>query len=245
MTEPVKPVLQKPPGYRNPNAPFPSVPRPGVRKPVLPPSFYHRRKRRSFCRICCCLLCTLIFILTLLLLISSGLFYLWFEPVIPVFHLQSLQIPHFNVSVKSDGTYLDSKTTFNLEVRNPNSKITLYYGGTDVQVTVGERTETDLGSSSVPGFTQETKNTTVLKFTAVDKSLLVEDGVGAKLRAQFRSRDLVVFMEVRTSVGLGVESWKIGTMGVHVLCGGVSLKKLDGGAMPKCTINLLKWINIH
>ena len=51
MEEPQpKPILQKPPSYRDPNSkPLPPPPR----KPMLTPSFQPKPKRRSCCRICC------------------------------------------------------------------------------------------------------------------------------------------------------------------------------------------------
>ncbi|KAK9279167.1 hypothetical protein L1049_012844 [Liquidambar formosana] len=150
MAEPVKPVLQKPPGYRDPNVPVQPAPRPPVRKPALPPSFQPKKKRRSCCRIFCCSLCILTFILLLILAVSIGIFYIWFDPKLPVFHLQSFKVERFNVSVTSDGTFLDSRTVVRVEVKNPNSKLTVYYGGTRVKVTVGED-DTELGNSEFEG----------------------------------------------------------------------------------------------
>lgn len=130
-----------------------------------------------------------------------------------------------------------------MEAKNPNGKITLNYGESQVKLRIGERTE--LGSASHPGFNQGKQNTTSLTFAAEVKNALVNDGVMAKLKNGYRSREVVVFAEVRTSIGLGVERWRTGMVVVNILCGEVTLKKLDDGDMPKCRINMLKWINIR
>nr|DAD19130.1 TPA_asm: hypothetical protein HUJ06_020593 [Nelumbo nucifera] len=233
------PVLQKPPGYRDPNAPLPSVKKPPqIRK--LPPSFYPKRRRRGCCRLCCCFLCIFIFTLAFLLVLAGALFYVWFEPKLPTFYLQSFKIPRLDISVKPDGTYLDCQTDVRFEVTNPNHKITFNYGRSQVRMTVGED-DVALGSAFIPGFRQEQKNTTVLKFGTQANHMLIDDNIGTKLKGGFRSKQLMVFVEVRTRVGLGLGGWKMGMLGIKVLCGDVSLKKLDGGAMPRCKVNLLNW----
>ena len=240
--QPQKPALQKPPGYRDPTTTpgKPAIARPPPRKPVLPPSFHPKKRRRNWCRTCCCFVFVFFILLILVVAIAGGLFYLWFDPKLPVFHLQSFRVPKFNVTVKPDGTYLDAETVTRIEIKNPNGKLAIYYGGTQVGVTVGED-ETELGSKEVSGFTQGKKNTTSLKVETSVKNQLVDDGSGTKLKNGFKNKGLVVDVEARTRVGFIVQGLKIGTVGVNALCGAVSLKKLDSGDMPKCSVNLFKW----
>ena len=242
---PLKPVLQKPPGFRDQNnIPTRSSPKPVMRTPLLPQS-YHPKKRRSSrgcCRSCCCFFCVLILILIVIVGVASAIFYLWFLPKTPVFHLQSFRIPRFNVTVKPDGTYLDAQTMIRVEVKNPNGKLSLFYKDIHVNVKVGPKADqTELGSGKVAGFTQRKGNTTSLKVETNVKNQLVDDGEGAKLKASYKSKGLVVSVEARTSLGYIVQGLKIGPLGVKVLCGGVSLKGLEDGKIPKCTINTLKW----
>ncbi|EOX95792.1 Late embryogenesis abundant hydroxyproline-rich glycoprotein family, putative [Theobroma cacao] len=240
---PLKPVLQKPPGYKDPSAPAvkPGF-RPPPRKPVLPPSFHPKKRRGGCCRVCCCCFCIFFLILILLLLICGAVFYLWFDPKLPGFHVQSVRISRFNVTNKPDGTYLDAQTTTRLEVKNPNAKMTYYYGNTEVDVSVGEGgDETELGTTTVHGFTMGKQNTTSLKVETKVINKLVDDGVGTRLQARYRSKSLRVSVEARTKIGLGVAGLKIGMVGVTVKCDGIALKRLDGGDMPKCVINMLKW----
>lgn len=237
-----RPALQRPPGYRDPSAPGKPVARPPPRKPVLPPSFHAKRRRRSWGRTCCCFLCVLILILVIVLVVVGGVFYLWFSPKTPAFHLQSFRIPVFNVTAKPDGTYLDAETLIRIEVKNPNSKLKMYYGRTDVKAIVGK--ETELGQSKVAGFTQGTKNVTSLKIVSSVKNHLVDDSVGKKLKTEYQNKELKVRVEGRTRVGYVVLGWRVASVSVKVSCGGMTFKNLAGGdhnQMPKCTVNLFRW----
>ncbi|XWS46178.1 hypothetical protein CRYUN_Cryun14cG0042400 [Craigia yunnanensis] len=240
---PLKPVLQKPPGYKDPNCPVaqPGF-RPPPRKPVLPASFHPKKRKSSCCRVCCCSFCIFFFILFLLMIICGAVFYLWFDPKLPGFHVQSFRISRFNVTKKPDGTYLNAATKTRLEVKNPNGKMTYYYGDTEVDVSVGVGgDETELGTTTVPEFTLGKQNTTSLKVETKASYKLVVDGVGSRLLTRYRSKTLLVNLEARTKVGLGVAGLKIGMVGVTVKCDGITMKQLDGGDMPKCVINILKW----
>ncbi|TYI50802.1 hypothetical protein E1A91_D12G128200v1 [Gossypium mustelinum] len=245
MSEPpLKPVLQKPPGYRDPNLPAAAQSgfRPPPRKPVLPPSFNPRRRNRSFCRVCCCWLCIFVLVLVLLAVIGGLVFYIWFDPKFPVFHIRSFRITRFNVTERPDGTYLDATTTTGLEMKNPNVKITYYYGKTEVGVSVGEGgDETPVGTTAVPGFTMWKQSTMSLKVETKVSNTLVDDWVGKRLRSRYRNKILAVKVEARTKVGVSVTGLKVGKVAVTVKCDGITMKELDGGDMPKCVIDMLKW----
>ncbi|XP_022769730.1 NDR1/HIN1-like protein 13 [Durio zibethinus] len=244
---PLKPVLQKPPGYKDPNA---TAVQPGFRPPprkrVLPPSFHPKKTKSSCCRVCCCCFCIFFFILFLLIIICGAVFYLWFDPKLPSFHVQSFRISRFNVTKKPDGTYLDATTTARIEVKNPNGKMTYYYGHTEVDVSIGEGgDETELGTKTVHDFSLGKQKTTSLKVETKASNKLVVDGVGKRLLTRYRSKTLPLNVEARTKVGVGVAGLKIGMVGVTVKCDGITMKQLDGGDMPKCVINTLKWLNIR
>ncbi|XP_018827869.1 NDR1/HIN1-like protein 6 [Juglans regia] len=244
--QPQKPVLQKPPGYRDPSRPIQPGPRPPPRKPAFPPSFTPKKRRRSCCRACCCFLFVFVLVLLLVVAVAFGLFYLWFQPRLPVFHLQSFRIPRFTVTTKADGTYLDAHTVTRVEVKNPNGKLSLFYKQSTVAVTfsAGHDEDTEVGSEDVPEFTQGMTNITSMKVETGVKNQLVDDGEGRKLKARFQNKELVVNVEVRSGVGFYVDGLRIGPLAVKVLCGGVSLKVLETGDMPKCTVTILKWVNI-
>lgn len=238
-TEPAKPVLQKPPGYRDPTLPVHTAKPLPVRKPVRHPPLYQTKRRRSCRRVFCCWCCALTVILIFLLFLAFLVFYFWFDPKPPVFHLQSLSFPRFNVTEKSDGNYLNVQSVARVEVRNPNGKLNFKYGKSEVEITTDDSDGTDLGSGRVDSFSQATKNVTRLKIVTKNEDV-IEQEAATRLKRRFRNKDLVVKVVVRSSVGLGVGRFMIRPVGVNVICGDVSLRKLDS-SMPKCTINIFKW----
>ncbi|GMH17292.1 hypothetical protein Nepgr_019133 [Nepenthes gracilis] len=236
-----KPVLKKPPGYKDPITPSAAQIPPPVRKPVYPPSFYSTRakKRRNCSRICCCCTCSLVLAIAIFIAVAGGLLYLWFTPQLPVFRLRPLEIDRFHVTSTKDATYLDSEMTVRVEVKNPNEKLTIYYGETTVSLTADG--ETNFGSSSFPGFSQGTKNVTILKFTMKVANEVIDDSTGKILSGRIKSKAMRIDAEAKTKIGVGAGSVKIGMLGVNVLCGDFSLQLLSYGDPPKCTINTLKW----
>lgn len=243
--KPIKPVLPRPPGYRDPNHPVKSARRPLPTKTLVPPSFQPRKRRsRQWCRLCLYCLILLLITVILLMIISGGLFYIWFDPKLPVFHLQSIKFPTFSVTKKSDGTYLKAKMVARIEVRNPNEKIIYHFGESKVETTTGDE-EVNLGSTSLPKFTQEKGNATSLKTVTKVNNELIEDRIGSKILHQFKSKKLKVKMNVKTRVGIGVAGMKTGLLGAEVFCGGVTLKETESGEMPRCVMKILQWIIIR
>ncbi|XP_026661949.2 uncharacterized protein LOC103710857 [Phoenix dactylifera] len=249
----VKPVLQKPPGYRDPAAPRPAAPKPPPRRPQLPPTFRQagkapRRRRRQFssCCLCCWLLAAAIAI-AFLIAVAGSIAYLWFQPRLPSFRLQSVQASRFRVATRSDGTFLNAATTVRILASNPNGKIGLAYGDGEGWVTVvDDDGDVEVGTAAIAGFEQEKKNATVVRFSARAKGVMVDDAVGSRLKARFRSKEIRFGVEVRTKLGVRVGGKTTGKVPIRVLCQAVSLRQVDGGrTSPKCHINLLRWINLH
>ncbi|KAL4324682.1 hypothetical protein GQ457_11G021020 [Hibiscus cannabinus] len=180
---PLKPVLQKPPGYRDPN--FQTAQfgfKPPSRKPILPPFFHQRKGKSRFCRVCCCSFCVFLSVLILLLLVGSMLFYFLFDPKFPNFHVHSIRVSRSNVTKKPDGTYLDALMTTRLEVKNLTVKMTYYYGDAKFDVSVEEGgDETPAGTTVVTGFTMGKQSTTSLKVETKVSNMLVADDVGNRI----------------------------------------------------------------
>ncbi|KAL0711395.1 hypothetical protein Bca4012_018373 [Brassica carinata] len=248
-----KPVLQKPPGYRDSNMATPSPPprRPQQQPPPMrktagmPSSFRPKPKRRSCCRTCCCCLCITLVLLLVLLLVATAVFYLWFDPKLPTFSLASFRLDGFKLSDDPDGASLSATAVARVEMRNPNTKLVFYYGNTAVEMSVGNgNDETGMGETTIDGFRQGPKNSTSVKVETSVKNQLLERGLAKRLSAKFQSKDLVINVVAKTKVGLGVGGMKIGMLAVNLRCGGVSLNKLDTDS-PKCTLNTLKWVNIQ
>ncbi|ESQ39269.1 hypothetical protein EUTSA_v10001596mg [Eutrema salsugineum] len=251
---PMQPVLQKPPGYRDPNMATPPPPPPPLaarpqhpmRKTAgMPSSFRPKKKRRGCCRFFCCCLCITLVLFIFLLLVGTAVFYLWFDPKLPTFSLASFRLDGFKLSDDPDGALLSATAVARVEMRNPNTKLVFYYGNTDVEMSVRSgNDETGMGETTINGFRQGPKNSTSVKVETSVKSQLVERGLAKRLAAKFQSKDLVINVVAKTKVGLGVSGIKIGMLAVNLRCGGVSLNKLDTDS-PKCILNTLKWVNIQ
>ncbi|KAG5405239.1 hypothetical protein IGI04_011358 [Brassica rapa subsp. trilocularis] len=151
-----------------------------------------------------------------------------------------------NTSSPDDGlSQLTAKTTAKLDFRNPNGKLRYYYGDADVAVRVGDGDfETSLGSTKVKGFVEKPGNRTAVIVPINVKGQQVDDLTVKRLRAEMKSKKLVVKVTVKTKVGLAVGRRRIVTVGISISCGGVTLQTLDK-QMAKCTITMLKWITLH
>lgn len=125
-----------------------------------------------------------------------------------------------------------------VEFKNPNEKLSIKYGKIEYDVTVGQATE--FGRRELAGFTQGRRSTTTVKAEAAvkNKMLAVEDG--GRLLSKFQSKALEVKVEAETEVGVVVQGWGLGPITVKLDCES-KLKNIDGGDMPTCNINLLRW----
>ncbi|EHA8590536.1 NDR1/HIN1-like protein 6 [Cocos nucifera] len=244
-----KPMLQKPPGYRDPAAPPVVASNPLLRRSQLPPTFRHpgkaphrRRRRFSCCCLCCWLLAAALGI-AFLLAVAGGIAYLWFQPRLPSFRVQSVQASWFRVAARSDGSFLDAATAVRILASNPNGKIGLAYGGGEGRVTVADNDgDVEVGTAAIAGFEQGKKNATVVRFSASAKGVMVDDVVGSRLESRFRSKEIRFGVEVRTRLGFRVVGKTTGKVPIRVLCRAVSLKQIERGqTLPKCRINLFRW----
>lgn len=249
-----KPVLQKPPGYRDPAARAAAPPRPPVRMQPLPPSFRginpkrgRRRSRRPwFCWFCCWLFILLV-VLFFAIAIAGGLSYLWFQPKLLSFRLESIKIPSFNVTAKRDGSFLNTTTCVQIRIANPNRKISISFSPMEASVTAprdGDSGDASLGSQTVPAFVLVKKNSTQIPIEARVEGAAVDEVQGKWLSSQFHSKNLRVMVELRTRLGILHGGKRSGAVPVEILCGGaggLTLKQLEGGASAKCTINLFVW----
>ncbi|KAH0840832.1 LOW QUALITY PROTEIN: hypothetical protein HID58_092300, partial [Brassica napus] len=132
-------------------------------------------------------------------------------------------------------SHLTADASARLDFRNPNGKLRYYYGDADVAVIVGDGDyETSLGVCAKPG------NRTVVIVPVKVKREEVDDPTVKLLRAEMKSKKLVVKVTAKTKLGLAVGRRKILTVGITLRCGGVTLQNLDK-QMAKCTIKMLKW----
>ncbi|CAN8310883.1 unnamed protein product [Cochlearia groenlandica] len=243
------PALQKPPGFREQQDPSSATPPGTATLPRLrprPPSFYPENKRRSSrCGVLCCCVCIVVAVILLLLIIAVAVFFIWYNPKLPVIRLAAFKISNFNFSggkTNDDGwSFLTSNATAMLNFRNRNGKLTFYYGDADVAVILGEKDfETNLGSTKVKGFIGKPGNRTDVIIQTIVRNRQVDDPTAKRLRAELKSKRLLVKVTAKTKIGLAVGSRRFVTVDVSLKCGRVRLQTLDT-KMTKCTIKILKW----
>nr|GMC86661.1 NDR1/HIN1-like protein 6 [Ipomoea batatas] len=237
MSEPIKP-LKKPPGYRDPSIPI----------QMPPPSFYppRRRRRNCCCRCCCYFILFLIFVI-LLLIVCGAIFFLWFNPKLPVFHLTSLDFTKFAVTNCPDGgSSLNAQGTVGVEMKNPNKQLKMVYGRTKVELRGGTGGSEDmsLGKGIVRGFVQKAGNVRELKVRIWSKELLFGKSA-INVGDRFKRKTLKVNAEVKTGIGIGFSGgWSTGLIGVTVRCKGLSLKHISDATSRKCHVKLLNLVDI-
>ncbi|KAI4355187.1 hypothetical protein L6164_003981 [Bauhinia variegata] len=238
-----KPILQKPPGYRDPSMPGQPV-KPPIRKPVLPPSFRPKKTKRNYCRCCCCICCIVFLILILVVIIIAGLIYLVYSPRLPVFHMQSFRIPQLNVTDKPDGEYLNAQTVARVEVKNPSGRMVWNFKDASFEISANNG-DVSLGSDTIPAFSLKESEVKSLRVETSVRGTLLKDGQGKDLKGKLRSKELVPTVKVDTEAGVVLDGFKIGMVKIDVECSNVSMKGLENGQMPQCTITVLKWVKIE
>ncbi|QCD77557.1 hypothetical protein DEO72_LG1g1182 [Vigna unguiculata] len=233
-----RPTLQKPPAYRDHQ--FQPAPGP-LRKAALPPSFRPRpKRRRRCCRVCCCTFCILFIVIFLFLVIAAAVFYLLYDPALPKFRLSSFRVPKLNVSNTNDGAYLDADTTARVEVRNRSGKMSWHFGQSKVEVSADDG-NLSLGSSKVAGFVVEQQGLAQVKAATKVTKLALDDRLRRKLKGAVESKALTPTVEIRTKTSVGLQGWNSPSIAVTVVCGGVTMRRLENGDPPLCSITLLQW----
>ncbi|KAJ6303884.1 hypothetical protein OIU77_017711 [Salix suchowensis] len=126
---------------------------------IPPPRHYHRPGRGSSCCGCCCLVTFLLkVIFTVLALVGLFLLIVWliFRPINKVkFHVTDVALTEFNHT----NNILRYNLTFNVNIRNPNKKIGIYYDRIEAKAFYEDQR---FGYQSLTPFYQGHKNTTVL-----------------------------------------------------------------------------------
>ncbi|XP_020576818.1 uncharacterized protein LOC110022289 [Phalaenopsis equestris] len=244
-----KQALQKPPGYRDPSVP--AAARPATKKPQIPPALRHpgkpsrrhRTGRSCCCRLCCCIF-LLIIVLIFLLTAFIGFSYLWFHPHLPSFRVENVTVPVFKITSKSDGTFLDATAIVKIQTDNPNSKLGLSCRAANGKVAlVDDDGEVDLGTGSAAGFTLARKNSTAVRVTAAAKGVLVDDSVGERLKAMYKSREIRFTVEMRMKVGFVISGKSTPKIPIRVKCAAFSLNQIGSGRpLPKCDIDFFNAI---
>lgn len=204
-------------------------------RPAYRPTPYHNRRRRSFCCTCCLWTTLLIIILITLAAIFGAIVYVIYRPHRPSFSVSSLHLSQFNLTSSS---HLTSKFNLTIKARNPNKKITYYYNPIAIKITSNG---VNVGSGTVPAFTQGTKNTTTLKSTVSAKSQSV-DANSLNLKSK---KSLILNIQMDTKLKVKIAGTKTKKIRIRVKCNGIKAnlpaektETVASTANVKCKVDL-------
>ncbi|OIW17203.1 hypothetical protein TanjilG_02492 [Lupinus angustifolius] len=230
-TQAPKPIIDKPPGYKSPF----KEPTPPPRKP--PTRHQKKKHRRGCCCISFCIIFIIIFILIFVAAIAAGLIYIFYDPRLPEFRIDSFGLNNLNVTQKPDGVYyLNAETTMKVEVKNESGKMGWLFDETNVVVTA-ENGDLNLGTTTIPGFEVKEKELKMLKADCEVRDITLNESLEKKVEG----KEIVIVVEIRTKTGVEMSGWKSWKIGVNVVCGDKSLKQIEAGDTSKCTLTTLKW----
>ncbi|PKA52055.1 Putative syntaxin-24 [Apostasia shenzhenica] len=171
------------------------------------------KKKRSCC--CCRFLCWTILILILLAVAvaaTAGILYLVFDPKIPKYSVDRLQITAFSVDAN-----LTAKAAFDLTVtaRNPNKRIGIYYvDGSQLNVWYEE---TRLCTGWFPVFYQGHRNTTTVTVKLAGEAELGRE-LSSALEQQQQTGSVPLLFKGDVPVKVKVGALKLWKMKARVRC---------------------------
>ncbi|GLJ35662.1 hypothetical protein SUGI_0716710 [Cryptomeria japonica] len=178
---------------------------------VIPPRSaprYHSRppkRRRSFCCRCLKWTCCILFILIVAIVVAAAILYAVFQPRIPKFSVDRIEITSF--SVNSDST-ISSKLSVDVTARNPNKKIGIKYLGDSYLAVFYSGTE--LCKGQLPVFYQGHKNTTNLDVTLTGSNVLITNDMVTSLNAQQQEGSIP--LRLKADVPVKIKFGKLKTM---------------------------------
>ncbi|XP_021288322.1 NDR1/HIN1-like protein 6 [Herrania umbratica] len=172
------------------------------------------KKRSCFCR-CLCWTLSLFLLLIVILGIIVGILFLVFQPKLPKYSIDRLQITQFDLS--SVDSSLSATFDVSITARNPNKRIGIYYeGGSRINVWY---TETKLCEGSMPKFYQGHRNTTVL---LLPLSGQIQNGTGLLTTLQEQQQqtgNIPLRLRVKQPVRVKLGKLKLMKLKFSVRCG--------------------------
>ncbi|GLJ35656.1 hypothetical protein SUGI_0716630 [Cryptomeria japonica] len=179
------------------------------------PRYYSRppKRRRNIC--CRCLVWTfcLLLIFIVAIAIAAGVLYAVFQPGIPKYSVNKIQITSF--AVGTDDT-VSSQFVVGVQARNPNKKIGIYY--LDDSYLAVFYSDTELSRGSLPAFYQGHKNTSDLNVVLTGTNVQITSEVVSSLSTQGKDGKIPLLLKV--DVPVKVKFGKLKTMKItfHVRC---------------------------
>ncbi|XP_073309222.1 NDR1/HIN1-like protein 6 [Primulina huaijiensis] len=175
-------------------------------------SNYHKRSSGKSCLrcICCCCGCHFLFIIILAAL--SFYFYVVYEPRIPSYTVQNLEVKSFDVQPDFS---LNTEFLLAVKADNPNTNIGFTYGK-ESSVTV-TYSDVDLCTGKLPSFHQGHKNTTIMKINLKGKSEF-GSGLQEALADSRKNGKIPLLVKVKVPITVVVGDFPLREFKVFVNC---------------------------
>ncbi|CAK9151354.1 unnamed protein product [Ilex paraguariensis] len=210
MNAPPPPYVMLPENYGSNHG---NVRPPPYRRNV--PRYYSQNQKKSggtSCLKCiCCFFCFLFF----LILIMAGLalyFYAIFDPQMPSYKVESLDVRSFNVELDFS---LYTEFSLTVKAENPNKNIGFIYGSESALTVL--YTDSTLCSGKLPAFHQGHENTTRMKVTLKGKSEF-GSGLQQALTENRHTRRIPLLVRVKAPVSIVVGTIPMRQFVVFVNC---------------------------
>lgn len=172
-----------------------------------------RRHRGGIAGCCCCLLSTFCSLLVAFLFLAGiAILVLWLvlKPIhLPKYSLNDVDIVNF--SVEPNNSTLDADFIYNITADNPNKKIGIKYDYIDLVTSYNGQ---DFGQSSIPGFYQGHRNTTVLTSELKVQDFQLQQSSASALQSQIQANS--VPLHVRANARAHVKIGKYTSHGFKV-----------------------------
>lgn len=172
------------------------------------PRYYSRPPKRRGNLCCRCLTWTfcLALLVIVAIVVAGGILYLVFQPRIPKYSVERIQITSFSVNTSTPS--VSSQFSVDVTARNPNKKIGIYYlGGSYLAVFY---TDTELCKGSLPAFYQGHKNTTNLDVTLTGSDVQITNSMITSLSAEQKQGSIP--LRLKADVPVKVKLGKLKTM---------------------------------
>ncbi|KAJ8629159.1 hypothetical protein MRB53_022482 [Persea americana] len=173
------------------------------------PRYNSNSKRMGGCCRCICCCCCFLLIFILIIVALTACLYTLYQPKIPSYKVEKLNITRFQVDESFD---LNTELVITAKAQNPNEKISIIYGEKS-SVSVSYRDST-LCSGKLPGFRQGHKNTRVMNLVLKGKSVF-GSGPQEALMGNKKTGRIPLDISVKAPIVLDFGSLK--TMEVKVL----------------------------
>uniref|UniRef100_A0A0A8Y5W6 Late embryogenesis abundant protein LEA-2 subgroup domain-containing protein n=1 Tax=Arundo donax TaxID=35708 RepID=A0A0A8Y5W6_ARUDO len=193
-------------------------------RPIYRPQAPAKRRRGRSCRcsFCCCFCWALLVVILLALLaaVAGGAFYLLYRPQRPSFTVSSVRLAALNLTSSATAPLLTDSITLTVTAKNPNKKIVYLYDDFTLSASTAAN-GVPLGDGTVPGFTHNASNTTVLTATIAANGVTVDPSdASSDIK---KSGSFFVTLDAETRAGVRVGNLKTKKIGIQVHCEGIKV----------------------